>query len=66
MSESRRRNLFLSLCAIALLITGAHICQSFVNYPNWHLIDARSFPAYHWASQSGPAYSGCSHGLWRL
>ena len=48
MSESRRRNLFLILCAIALLHTGVHICQSFVNYPNWHLIDARSFPAYHW------------------
>jgi hypothetical protein len=48
MSECGRRNLFLLLCAIALLHTGAHICQSFVNYPNWHLIDARSFPAYHW------------------
>ena len=48
MSESRRRNLFLILCAIALLHTGVHICQSLVNYPNWHLIDARSFPAYHW------------------
>jgi hypothetical protein len=48
MSEPGRRNLFLLLCAIALLHTGAHISQSFVNYPNWHLIDARSFPAYHW------------------
>jgi len=48
MSESRRRNLFLLLCAIALLHTGAHISQSFVNYANWHLIDSRSFPAYHW------------------
>lgn len=48
MSEPGRRKLFLLLCAIALLHTGAHICQSFVNYPNWHLIDSRSFPAYHW------------------
>ena len=49
MSESNRRNLFLALCAVALLQTGAHISQSFVNDPTWHLIDARSFPAYHWA-----------------
>ena len=48
MSEPGRRNLFLLLCAITLLHTGVHISQSFVNYPNWHLIDARSFPAYHW------------------
>jgi hypothetical protein len=38
----------LILCAVALLHTGAHASQSFVNYPNWHLIDARSFRAYHW------------------
>jgi hypothetical protein len=49
MSESNRRNLFLVLCVVALLDTGAHISQSFVNYPTWHLIDAASFPAYHWA-----------------
>ena len=49
MSESNRRNLFLVLCAIALLETGAHISQSFVNYPTWHLIGSASFPAYHWA-----------------
>jgi hypothetical protein len=48
MNESNRRTLFLILCAVALLHTGAHISQSFVNYPNWHLIDSRSFPAYHW------------------
>jgi hypothetical protein len=48
MSESRRRNLFLALCAVALLHFGAHASQSFVNYPAWHLIDAVSFPAYHW------------------
>ena len=48
MSESNRRTLFLVLCVVALLHTGVHISQSFVNYPNWHLIDARSFPAYHW------------------
>ena len=47
MSESNRRNLFLVLCGIALLQTGAHISQSFVNYPAWHLIDGGSFPAYH-------------------
>jgi hypothetical protein len=47
-NESNRRTLFLVLCVVALLHTGAHISQSFVNYPNWHLIDARSFPAYHW------------------
>jgi hypothetical protein len=49
MSESNRRNLFLVLCAVALLDTGTHISQSFVNYPTWHLIDPGSFPAYHWA-----------------
>jgi hypothetical protein len=48
MNESNRRTLFLILCVVALLHTGVHISQSFVNYPNWHLIDARSFPAYHW------------------
>ena len=48
MNESNRRTLFLVLCVVALLQTGAHISQSFVNYPNWHLIDAQSFPAYHW------------------
>jgi hypothetical protein len=37
------------LCAVALLQTGAHMSQSFVNYPAWHLIDSGSFPAYHWA-----------------
>lgn len=47
MSESNRRNLFLVLCAVAFLNTGADITQSFVNYPTWHLIDAGSFPAYH-------------------
>jgi hypothetical protein len=48
MNEPNRRTLFLVLCVVALLHTGAHISQSFVNYPNWHLIDAQSFPAYHW------------------
>ena len=48
MIDSNRRALFLLLCVVALLQTGAHISQSFVNYPNWHLIDPRSFPAYHW------------------
>ena len=49
MSEWSRRNLFMLLCAVALLQTGAHMSQSFVNYPAWHLIDSESFPAYHWA-----------------
>ena len=49
MSEWSRRNLFLLLCSVALLQTGAHMSQSFVNYPAWHLIDSESFPAYHWA-----------------
>lgn len=49
MTESSRRNLFLVLCAIALLQTGAHISQSFVNYPTWHLIESESFKPYHWA-----------------
>ena len=49
MTESTRRNLFLALCAIALLQTGAHISQSYVNYPTWHLIEAESFKPYHWA-----------------
>lgn len=49
MGESRRRNLFLVLCAVALLHTGANISQSYVNYPTWHLISSESFPAYHWA-----------------
>ncbi|MBA2526795.1 MAG: hypothetical protein H0V18_13585 [Pyrinomonadaceae bacterium] len=49
MTESGRRNLFLALCAIALLHTGAHISQSYVNYPTWHLIESESFKPYHWA-----------------
>ena len=49
MTESSRRNLFLALCALALLQTGAHISQSYVNYPTWHLIEAESFKPYHWA-----------------
>ena len=49
MTESSRLNLFLVLCAIALLQTGAHISQSFVNYPTWYLIEAESFKPYHWA-----------------
>jgi hypothetical protein len=49
MTESSRRNLFLALCAVVLLHTGAHISQSYVNYPTWHLIEAESFKPYHWA-----------------
>jgi hypothetical protein len=49
MTESNRRQLFLALCALALLQTGAHISQSYVNYPTWYLIEAESFKPYHWA-----------------
>lgn len=49
MTESSRRTLFLALCALVLLQTGAHISQSYVNYPTWHLIEAESFKHYHWA-----------------
>jgi hypothetical protein len=28
--------------------TGAHISQSFVNYPGWYVLEAESFKAYHW------------------
>ena len=49
MKESTRRNWFLALCVIALLHTGAHVSQAFVNYPAWHLIEAESFKPYHWA-----------------
>jgi len=48
MSESSRRNLFLALCALALLHTGANISQSYVNYPGWYVLDVQSFKAYHW------------------
>ena len=49
MTESSREKLFLALCAVALLHTGAHICQSYVNYPAWYLIERQSFKPYHWA-----------------
>jgi len=45
--ESRRGTLFLSLCAVALLHTGANISQSYVNYPGWYVLDEQSFKAYH-------------------
>jgi hypothetical protein len=48
MTESSRRKLFLALCTLALLSTGAHISQSYVNYPGWNLLEAQSFKAYHW------------------
>jgi hypothetical protein len=49
MTESSRRGLFLALFTVALLQTGAHISQSYVNYPAWHWIEAESFKPYHWA-----------------
>ena len=48
MSEKNRRNLFLALCTVALLHTGANISQSYVNYPGWYVLDVQSFKAYHW------------------
>ena len=48
MSESNRRNLFLALCTVALVHTGASISQSYVNYPGWYVLEAESFKAYHW------------------
>jgi hypothetical protein len=47
MNESACRILFIVLCAVVFLQTGAHISQSFVNYPAWQFIDLDSFPAYH-------------------
>lgn len=47
MSESNRRILFIALFAVLLFQTGAHISQSFVNYPAWQFIGRDSFPDYH-------------------
>ena len=43
MNESYRRILFAALFAAVLFQTGAHISQSFVNYPTWELIDRSKF-----------------------
>jgi hypothetical protein len=53
MNESYRRNIFVALFAVALFQTGAHISQSFVNYPAWEFIDRSSFPAYHRVMTAG-------------
>jgi len=45
--------LFVLLLAVALIQTGAHISQSFVNYPAWQFIGRDSFPAYHHAMTVG-------------
>ncbi|HEX6251410.1 MAG TPA: hypothetical protein VFZ56_08245 [Gemmatimonadaceae bacterium] len=47
MSEASRRNLFLALCAVPLLQTGAHLSQSFVNYPGWYAFESEIFKACH-------------------
>lgn len=47
MNESRRRVLFAVLFAVVWFQTGAHISQSFVNYPAWQFIGSDSFPDYH-------------------
>lgn len=53
MNESGRRVLFVLLLAVALMQTGAHISQSFVNYPAWQFIGRDSFQAYHRAMTVG-------------
>jgi hypothetical protein len=53
MNESYRRILFVALFAVVLFQTGAHISQSFVNYPAWEFIDRSSFPAYHRVMTAG-------------
>ena len=45
--------LFVLLLAVALMQTGAHISQSFVNYPAWQFIGRDTFPAYHHAMTVG-------------
>ena len=47
MNESGRRILLVALFSLVFFQTGAHISQSFVNYPAWQFIDRHSFPAYH-------------------
>jgi len=53
MSESGRRVLFVVLFAVVFFQTGAHVSQSFVNYPAWYLIGRASFPAYHRVMTAG-------------
>ena len=53
MNEAARRMLFVLLLAVALMQTGIHISQSFINYPAWQFIDRDSFPAYHRAMTVG-------------
>ncbi len=47
MNETTRRLLFMFLFAVVFFQTGAHISQSFVNYPAWGFISVDSFPEYH-------------------
>ncbi len=47
MNDSNRRILFVVLFAVVWFQTGAHISQSFVNYPAWQFIGRDSFPDYH-------------------
>jgi hypothetical protein len=42
-----------ALFAVVLFQTGAHISQSFVNYPAWEFIDRSSFPTYHRVMTAG-------------
>jgi hypothetical protein len=46
MREKTRRRLFTALVVLVLLQTGAHIAQSFVNYPAWDAIGS-GFADYH-------------------
>ena len=66
MSESLRRNLFLALCALVLLHTGVHLSQSFINYPNWYLLEAESFKAYHSPMSIRARYFGAAPRLLEL
>ena len=53
MTESGRKIIFVSLFSVVFFQTGAHISQSFVNYPAWQFIDIHTFPAYHRAITVG-------------
>jgi hypothetical protein len=65
MIESRRRNLFLALCALVLLHTGVHLSQSFVNYPGWYVLEAESFKATDWI-RNVPEWGRTALYVWAL
>ena len=67
MTESSRRSFFLALCALVLLHIGAHISQSYLNHPAWHVIEAESFKPYHWApcDRTSPTRPGWMRGTFK-